>query len=189
MENGAFYILCSFLINTYTLLLMSLCYCFLDVFKNPGPGAYQPEKVHPQGEAIAPIYSMRARTRYRKKSSRPAPNRYGLPQMLGSRVPNKHSTPSYSFTGRSNIGGFHDDMSKTPGPGRYNAINPNVFGNKLPQYSMLGRSFMPGDSTIKPGPGAHRPENVRINKRLPPKHSMGVRHSEFVCSMIVDVAD
>ena len=34
-----------------------------EVFKTPSPGAYYPEKVHPQGEKHAPAYSMSARTR------------------------------------------------------------------------------------------------------------------------------
>ena len=38
----------------------------LDTFKTPSPGAYSPEKVHPQGERHAPAYSMGSRTRYRK---------------------------------------------------------------------------------------------------------------------------
>ena len=37
-----------------------------DTFKTPSPGAYFPEKVHPQGEKHAPAHSMGARTRYRK---------------------------------------------------------------------------------------------------------------------------
>lgn len=36
-------------------------------FKTPAPGAYSPEKVHPQGERHAPVYSMGNRTRYRKR--------------------------------------------------------------------------------------------------------------------------
>lgn len=67
---------------------------------------------------------------------------------------------------------------------------------------MLGRSYMPGgkrefalhsyypltnhcpfpcsDSTIKPGPGAHSPEKVFCNKPSAAKHSLGIRHSEYV---------
>ena len=42
---------------------------FIDSFKTPSPGAYNPEKVHPQGEKHAPNYSMGARTHYRKSKS------------------------------------------------------------------------------------------------------------------------
>ena len=39
---------------------------------------------------------------------------------------------------------------------------------------------MTGDSTRKPGPGAHRPEQVVVHKPYAPKFALGVRHSEFV---------
>ena len=31
----------------------------------------------------------------------------------------------------------------------------------MPAYTMNGRNYMPVDSTLKPGPGQHRPEKVR----------------------------
>ena len=43
-----------------------------DSFKTPSPGAYSPEKVHPQGEKHAPSYSMGQRTRYRKRKLKSA---------------------------------------------------------------------------------------------------------------------
>ena len=60
-------------------------------FKTPSPGTYTPEKVHPQGERHAPIFSMGTRTRRRKLDHNPAPNRYTLPKMLGSAQPNRVS--------------------------------------------------------------------------------------------------
>lgn len=41
-------------------------------------------------------------------------------------------------------GSFSEDLAKTPGPGCYNAIAPNVYTPRSPGYSMLGRSYMPG---------------------------------------------
>ena len=35
-------------------------------FKTPAPSAYYRERVHPQGERKAPVYSMGSRTKYRK---------------------------------------------------------------------------------------------------------------------------
>ena len=58
-------------------------------FLTPSPGAYKPERVHPQGERHAPVFSMATRTRIRKRDQNPAPNRYVLPKMLGSFQPNK----------------------------------------------------------------------------------------------------
>jgi len=54
---------------------------------------------------------------------------------------------------------------------------------------MLARNELPGDRTLKPGPGAHHPEKVTITKRKAPSTSLGIRHSEFVCPLIVEVAD
>ena len=155
------------------------------MFKTPSPGAYKPEAVHPQGERHAPQYSIGARTRYRKDDQTPAPNCYCLPSLVGSRQANKLSSPSYSMTGRSTTGCFSEDLAKAPGPGRYHAMEPNRYKGKAPQYSMLGRSYMPGDSTKKPGPDVYRPEDVCINKPEAPKFSLGIRHSEFVTPVII----
>lgn len=45
------------------------------------------------------------------------------------------------------------------------------------------------DSTMKPGPGAHSPEKVLINKTQAPSFSLGIRHSEYITPLITDVAD
>lgn len=45
------------------------------------------------------------------------------------------------------------------------------------------------DSTQKPGPGAHSPEKVYINKPSAPNFSLGIRHSEFITPLIIDVTD
>jgi len=160
-----------------------------NTFVTPSPYAYSPEKVHPQGERHAPNYSMRARTRYRKRDQQPASNKYTLPVLLGSKVPNKKSYPSHSMTGRPKVGSYLQDLAKAPGPGSHDAVHPDVTSNKKPLYSMLGRHSMPGDNTHKPGPGAHKPEQVTVNKRKYPSHSLGIRHSEFVVPLIVEVSD
>jgi hypothetical protein len=160
-----------------------------NTFITPSPYAYSPEKVHPQGERHAPAYSMGARTRFRKRDQSPASNSYTLPNLIGPKVPNKKSLPSHSMTGRPKVGGYLEDMSKTPGPGSHDAVHPDVTKNKKPLYSMLGRNNMPGDGTRKPGPGAHSPEKVVVNKRKYPSYSLGIKHSEFVCPLIIDVTD
>lgn len=155
-----------------------------NVFKTPGPGRYYNEKVHPQGERYAPKYSMRPRTRYRQCDSYPAPNSYKLPQLLGSRQINKLSSSSYSMTGRSLTGSFDEDLAKTPGPARYNSVEGNTYKGKPPCYSMLSRRYMPGDKTTKPGPGAHYPEGVSINRPRAAQYSIGIRHSEYICPFV-----
>lgn len=156
-------------------------------FSTPAPGAYSPENAHPQRERHAPVYSMASRTRYRKRDTTPASNSYSLPSLLGSNIPNKQASAAFSMTGRSRTGNFAEDLARTPGPGRYSILDPSVTKRKSPGYSILGRSYMPGDATAKPGPGAHRPEDVYITKRQAPSFSLGIRHSEYITPLIIDV--
>ena len=158
----------------------------LDAFKTPGPGTYYNEKCHPQGEKNAPMYSMTSRTRYRQFDSNPAPNNYSLPSMLGSKVIGKESSASYSLTSRPGIGGFDEDLAKAPGSATYKTVESNLYRNRPPCYSMLARRYMPGDKTQKPGPGAHYPERVKVNRPRTPEFSMGIRHSEYITPLITD---
>ena len=79
----------------------------------------------------------------------PSANSYTLPTLLGSKVPNKASSASYSMAARAYTGSFSEDLAKTPGPGRYNAVTNDTYTRKSPAYSMLGRSYMPGGMTTK----------------------------------------
>lgn len=48
-----------------------------------------------------------------------------------------------------------------PGPAAYKVVDPSIYRQKPPQYSIKGRNFAPEENTSKPGPGAHYPEHVR----------------------------
>ncbi|XP_045216986.2 outer dense fiber protein 3-like [Mercenaria mercenaria] len=156
----------------------------LQTFKTPSARAYYPEKVHPQGEKIAPKYSIGFRTRFRKLDQNPPSSKYILPTVLGPAQPNKLSAPSYSMTGRSKIGCYLEDLANAPGPGHTTKVETDVYMSKVPHYSLRSRTFMPHDGVKKPGPGAHFPENVKINKPNAPSYSLGVRHAEYVCPLI-----
>ncbi|KAK6188834.1 hypothetical protein SNE40_004932 [Patella caerulea] len=153
------------------------------LFNTPSPGAYFPEKVHPQGERHAPKYSVGARTRYRKTDNNPSANKYKLPPVLGDHQPEKPSSAAYSVVGRRDIGSYLEDMAKAPGPGHYHSTTPDTYKTKAPLYSLRRRCYMPEDCTKKPGPGAHSPEKVHINRRSAPQHSLGIRHSEYICQL------
>jgi hypothetical protein len=158
----------------------------------PGPGNYKPEDKRVMENAYnkMPAYTFGIKHRYRGSDNTPAPNYYSLPGMLGKTIQSsKRQAPSYTVTGRSKIGSFHEDLQKTPGPGNYNIVNPGKYKNEQPHYSMLGRNNMPGDSTVKPGPGTHSPERVLINKNSAPNYSFGIRHSQYVAPLIVEVKD
>lgn len=162
-------------------------------FKNartPAPGAYSPETVVIDKGVIAPKYTMRPRTNLRKTDKTPAANAYNIPTTISStKESGKKQLPIYSMTGRATKGGFAEDLAKAPGPGKYTTTAPDVNHCKAPLYSMRARTTMPQDATKKPGPGAHRPEDVSINKRKAPVFSMGVRHSDYLTPLIVDIPD
>ncbi|XP_062403364.1 ciliary microtubule associated protein 1B [Sardina pilchardus] len=157
------------------------------LFQTPGPGRYFPEKSGKMAYLSAPAYSLSARTRGFRNDQTPGPAAYMLPPVLGPTTVNKTSAPTFSLTGRSKIGSFHEDLQKTPGPGSYRVVDPCTYTHKAPQYSMIGRNAMPGDTTTKPGPGAHHPEQVTFTRGKAPSFSFGIRHSEFIAPLITAV--
>lgn len=159
-------------------------------FGNPGPGAYSPEKSGPTAHYKHPAYLFGERGKQRKMDNVPAPNCYSLPNMIGKTAQSsKKQAPCYTITGRSTVGAFCEDLAKAPGPGTYSTTNPSTFKDKSPLYSMTSRNVMPGDTTKKPGPGAHSPETVYLHKRQAPQHSFGIRHTQYMAPLIIDVHD
>jgi len=116
-------------------------------FNTPGPDAYKVEKEKIFKQKTAPCYSFGSRTRYHKKDHTPGPNAYSMPNLLGMGIPSKSAPPSYSMRGRPRIGGFSEDLQKSPGPGTYKIGDANSWRKKAPCYSISGRNLMPGDST------------------------------------------
>lgn len=160
------------------------------MFRAPGPGAYSPEQAGQSTHYKHPSYIFGIRHRHRRTDNTPAPNNYSLPHMIGKTAQSsKVQAPCYSLTGRSQVGAFCEDLAKTPGPGTYNTTEPSIYKDKSPHYSMTSRNVMPGDTTQKPGPGAHSPENVIMHKRKAPEHSFGIRHTQYMAPLIIDVRD
>lgn len=161
----------------------------LNPFSVPGPGAYSPEATGPSGKGMPPAYSFGLRHKARRTDQTPGPDKYTLDSMLGTTVQSrKKQAPCHSLRGRSKIGGFSEDLSKTPGP-KYDVVDTGKYKDKPPQYSMTSRNPMPGDSTQKPGPGAHSPERVYLNRRSAPCHSFGMRHTQYKCVPIMEPCD
>lgn len=161
----------------------------LKAFRTPGPGAYCPESAGPSASKHAPKHSFGNRTNMRNSDNNPAPNSYSLPKLLGSTVESgKRQAPVFSQRGRPKVGGFSEDLQKTPGPGAYGAIDPDIYQKKAPGYTLRSRATMPGDSTQKPGPGSHNPQMVD-NKKTAPSFSFGIRHSEYETPIMLDVVD
>ncbi|XP_076880647.1 outer dense fiber protein 3-like protein 2b isoform X2 [Brachyhypopomus gauderio] len=161
------------------------------IFQTPGPCAYTPE-IAPlcSTHRRPPSYTIGYRTSYRPLDTVPAPNKYTLPALLGSNMCTKPASASYTISGRTKTGSYAEDLSNTPGPGRYNSTNPNIYLTRQPAFSMLGRhTSIPSETTPTPGPGSHNPERVTVHKRRAPAFTLGSRHSEFVTPLVVDVLD
>lgn len=159
-------------------------------FQTPGPGTYSPERAPPCNlQRRPPCFTMRSRTQYRNTDTVPAPNKYCLPPVMGPQVPNKPSSASYTMSRSYSTGGPSVDLAKTPGPCRYNTTDLNLYRPRQPAFSMLGRHKMPRDATKKPGPGEYNPEKVTANKARAPAYSLGIRHSEFVTPLVLNVSD
>uniref|UniRef100_H2YFT9 Outer dense fiber protein 3 n=1 Tax=Ciona savignyi TaxID=51511 RepID=H2YFT9_CIOSA len=148
---------------------------------SPGPGYLVPANITKRGTDGTPKYSLYGRHKETTAFKNPGPGTYS-PEKSGRSA--QYSAPSYSLSGRTK--GHKTDISPgTPGPGTYRVIAPWVYKNKGPLYSMTGRNMLPSDATRKPGPGAHSPEKVVINKKQAPQHSFGIRHSEYTAPLII----
>ncbi|XP_029316734.1 outer dense fiber protein 3-like protein 2a [Cottoperca gobio] len=161
-----------------------------ELFKTPGPGTYSPEKAPPlNAHHRPPSYTIGSRTRYRSVDPVPAPNSYRLPNLLGGQVPNKPSSASYSFSGRREVGAPSEVLAMSPGPAKYNTTNPDIIHQRQPSFSMQKRTKRPNYSSAIPGPGAYSPEKFHLHLPKPPSFTLGVRHSEFVTPLVLEVID
>lgn len=110
-----------------------------------------------------------------------AANAYNIPSLVGPTRDSLHkSSPSYSMgiKGEDMWGG----MGKhSPGPGKYNLTEADVYKTKSPSYTLSSRTNIPGDRTQKPGPGAHSPEKVSTPNAA--AYSFGIRHSPYASSI------
>uniref|UniRef100_A0A7N6BA04 Outer dense fiber of sperm tails 3-like 2b n=1 Tax=Anabas testudineus TaxID=64144 RepID=A0A7N6BA04_ANATE len=158
----------------------------LELFQTPGPGAYSPERAPPLN-----VLSPKSEKVYKTPPNycSPLSTSYSLPSLLGCQVPNKPSSASYSFSARRRVGAPSEDLSMSPGPGKYNSTNPDIYRQRQPSFSMQSRTKRPDYSSATPGPGMYSPEKYYLHLPKPPSFTLGVRHSEFVTPLVVHVAD
>ncbi|NWR60665.1 ODF3A protein, partial [Bucorvus abyssinicus] len=179
----------------------------------PGPGCYSPERAGRLAFPSAPACSLRSRTRMGIALQTPGSGWSGCPLCQGLRYP---GTQCSRVLGDQGAGGSEvlGDVSphprlQTPGPCNYRMVDANVYKRRAPQYSMLARNTLPGDTGTKPGPGAYSPEQVRGLQGVPPAQvgvplaltttisptqqgrqrgvTFGIRHSDYLAPLIVDV--
>lgn len=156
-------------------------------FNTPGPGSYQVEKCVVPGERRSSAFVMGMRTRYRKQDQVPAPSQYSLPTTLGSKLTtsNMKGSRAFAFNSKPMKGGYDEDLAQTPGPSAYALHNDNSTRKKAALSSMASRTYIPGDPTQKPGPGAHSPEKVIVNKPRTKAFPIGVKHSDYTTPLII----
>ncbi|XP_043823831.1 outer dense fiber protein 3B isoform X1 [Dromiciops gliroides] len=157
------------------------------LFRTPGPGRYFPERATNLAFPKAPGHSLAGRTKDFQEDHTPGPAAYTVPSLFGCRLIHKTSAPTYSIYGRSAVGGFCQDLSKTPGPCAYHEVNPCVYKTRAPQYTMQPRTSLPQDNSVKPGPAAYRPHKMLC--RNAPGPTFGIRHSQYEAPLIVDPQD
>ncbi|NXJ87008.1 ODF3A protein, partial [Trogon melanurus] len=175
-------------------------------FLVPGPGCYSPERAERVAFPTAPACSLRSRTRQGSIFLTP-----GRGRGLGG----PHRPPWGAEVRGSGVLWFRGATTcpprQTPAPCTYRVVEADVYKRRAPQYSMLARNALPGDTTAKPGPGAYNPQQVRGKSLwglglpgppgplpsppppVPPLQSrpqgvtFGIRHSPYVAPLIVDV--
>lgn len=155
-------------------------------FNTPGPGAYQVEKCAVPGEKRSPASIMGCRTAYKRKDAVPAPSSYSLPTTLGFKVPSCKGSFAFTFTSPKEHGSYAQDLAKTPGPSAYARHNDDVNRKKQPACSLGSRNVLPGDQTLKPGPGSHDIEKaMNATRKKAAAVSMGIRPSPYTCPLII----
>ncbi|XP_036167175.1 outer dense fiber protein 3B isoform X2 [Myotis myotis] len=138
-------------------------------YRGPGPkyklpsntGRYFPERAGNATYPSAPRHTMAPRNwGVQAEHNTPGPGAYTVPSVLGPRVISKVSAPTYSLYGRSVVGSFFEDLSKTPGPGTYHVVNPGIYKSRAPQFTMQPRTALPQDKSQNPGPAAYSVDQV-----------------------------
>nr|XP_004660424.1 outer dense fiber protein 3-like protein 1 [Jaculus jaculus] len=155
----------------------------------PAPCHYNVEKICPPGERTAPQYTFGYRCPFRVMDPNPAPNQYHLPLLLGPNSPVYPSAPSYSLGSSSKNWFYKENITGGPGPAMHARPEPSVYQNRSPIYSMAKRVAYPLDHTLRPGPGSHDIQQVTVHKPRAPTFTMGIKHSPYLCPLIVDIHD
>ncbi|XP_036286033.1 outer dense fiber protein 3B [Pipistrellus kuhlii] len=152
----------------------------------PGPGRYFPERAGNAAYPSAPRHTIAPRNwGVQVEHDSPGPAAYTVPSVLGPRVIGKVSAPTYSMYGRSVVGSFFEDLSKTPGPGTYPVVNPGIYKSRAPQFSMQPRTVPPQDHSQNPGPAAYNVDQSRKAGGW----SFGIRHSDYEAQTLAEVDD
>ncbi|XP_061823896.1 ciliary microtubule associated protein 1B [Nerophis lumbriciformis] len=146
----------------------------------PAPNCYSLENAEKYTHRSSPAYTLATRRKQHANSNQagPGPASNMLPPVMGPKTVNIAAGPAHTILGRSKVGNFFNDLSKSPGPAAYQSTDLKTYLRKSPEYSMPGRKFPPQSSTRTPAPGVYCPEKVTSNASKAPAFTFGRYHSE-----------
>ncbi|TFK03123.1 nuclear mitotic apparatus protein 1 [Platysternon megacephalum] len=107
--------------------------------------------------------------------------------MLGPGLPIKPSAPCYSMASKVDMWSNAEELARVPGPASFVVPEPNVYLHRQPAYSMWRKYKFVRDST--PGPADYKTGRVTIIKPRAPDFSLGIRHSEYLTPLVIDVME
>ena len=96
--------------------------------------------------------------------------------------------PTSTFV-RAVLGVVHSNATVVVGKKNYNGKKLNVVCRTFLLNHAHTLALPSTDTTKKPGPGTHSPEKCNITFKSSPSHSLGIRHSEYTCPLIIEVTE
>ncbi|KAG7225898.1 hypothetical protein INR49_014326, partial [Caranx melampygus] len=97
-----------------------------ELFQTPGPGPTAQKRLH---------LSTHSADLHPTPSASAPDTALWMPYQHPTGSP-KPSSASYSFSSRRKVGAPSEDLSMTPGPGKYNSTNPDIYRHRQPSFSM-----------------------------------------------------
>ena len=113
---------------------------------------------------------------------------FRLPELIGTGIPNKANSASFTLHNRNKVGSHDEDLGKTPGPAAYSATDNNLVYNRRPRWTMSARAKNMSALMKNPAPNAYGPRGF-VDRKTAPKFSMGIKHSEYCMPLIIDAWD
>ncbi|XP_055938043.1 outer dense fiber protein 3-like [Argiope bruennichi] len=145
-------------------------------FESPGPAKYHRGDSDGIVFSRAPAYTMQFFHDFARPFNSPAPDRYTLPECMGSRKAPYGGGPQYVIGERLDKTGI---PQLNPGPAAYQLPSTNVTKQKPPAYTMGLKTLSQRIGTATPGPASNDLHMVKFHKPATPRFTFGIRHSPY----------